>query len=62
MSVTPQECPECGSYDTNRVHTEFWADEVQATRVCQDCPTQYDVMYGDPYKRGVRTEEVGGDA
>jgi len=62
MSVTPRECPECSSYNTERVNTEFWTDEIQVTRVCRDCPTQFDVMYGDPYKRGVRTEEVDCDA
>jgi len=57
----PQECPECGSLKTERVHTDFWPDEIQVTRICKECPTQYDVMYGDPYKRGIRTNpEVGG--
>jgi Zn-dependent oligopeptidase len=56
MGERPKECPECDSHDTERVHVEWWTDEVQVTRICNDCPTQYDVMYGDPYKRGVRTE------
>ena len=54
MSDKPRECPECESWETERVHTEFWEDEIQVTRICNACPTQYDVMYGDPYKRGVR--------
>jgi Zn-dependent oligopeptidase len=59
MSEKPSECPECGSWETERVNVEWWSDQVQVTRICNDCPTQYDVMYGDPYKRGVRSFSEG---
>lgn len=55
--MNPEECPECGSMNTKRVHTEHYTDEVEVTRVCKECPTQYDVSYGEPYKRGVMSLE-----
>jgi len=39
------ECPECGSYDTERVHVEWWTDLVEEIRVCNDCPAQIKNAY-----------------
>jgi len=41
-------CPECDSYQTEVVHTEFYEDMVERVRICNDCPTQWDVVYGMP--------------
>jgi protein-arginine kinase activator protein McsA len=43
--MTRGECPECGSRDTERVHTEWMSDMVEEVRVCNDCPTQYTNQY-----------------
>jgi len=49
------ECPECGGWDTERVHVEWMSDRVEETRICNDCPAQYTISYGDPL---VETDEV----
>ena len=49
------ECPECGCHDTERVFVDWWTDEVQETRICNECPTQYTINYGNPR---VETDEV----
>lgn len=37
------ECPACGSHDTERVHTEWMVDMIEETRVCNDdeCRAQF---------------------
>lgn len=39
------ECPECGAYDTERVHTEQFTDMLECTRICNECPTQFTNKY-----------------
>jgi len=36
-----RECPECGSYQTERVHTEWFQDIIHEVRICNDCPAQF---------------------
>jgi len=49
----PERCPECESFNTERVHLESYTDEIVSTRICHTCPVQYDVSYGDPIKQNV---------
>ena len=35
------ECPNCGGYDTERVHTEWYTDLIEETRICNECPSQF---------------------
>jgi len=35
-----RQCPDCDSYDTERVHTEWFMDMVEEIRICNDCPAQ----------------------
>jgi len=39
------ECPECGSYNTEQVHTEKFGDMIEVTRICNDCPMQFTNKY-----------------
>lgn len=41
-------CPECDSLDAEVVHTEWFADGVERIRICNECPTQWTVGYGNP--------------
>jgi len=36
-----KQCPECGCVKTERVHTDWYSDLVEETRVCSDCPAQF---------------------
>ena len=38
-------CPNCGSFDTKRVHNEWFTDMVEVTRICNDCPAQFRNCY-----------------
>lgn len=38
-------CPECDGSDTERVHTEWYSDMVEETRICNECPTQFTNKY-----------------
>jgi len=40
-----QQCPECESFDTERVHTEWFVRYLEETRICGDCPTQWTNTY-----------------
>jgi|AKVG01.1.fsa_nt_gi hypothetical protein len=46
--IDSNECPECSSVNTKRVHTEWLRDCVEETRVSTKCPTQYTVGYANP--------------
>lgn len=48
MMTNKDKCPECGSYDTETVHSEFRLDTAEQVRICNGCPTQYTVEYGNP--------------
>lgn len=52
-------CPNCDSVDTEHAHTAVYPDEgmVHTVRVCNDCPTEYNVEYGSPLVTDVFTEE-----
>ncbi len=39
------ECPECGTYDTERVHMEQFTKTIECTRICNVCPTQFTNKY-----------------
>lgn len=52
------QCPECDSFDTERVHTEWYSDMVEGIRICNNCPTQYTNKY-DLFEQEVDfTDEV----
>lgn len=55
----PQECPECGTWDTERVHSDIQtqSQRVIEVRICNDCPTEYEVEYGDPLIEVTHTED-----
>jgi len=44
----PKQCPNCGSYNTERVHVEWYTYEVEEVRICNDCPTEYTLIYDNP--------------
>jgi len=46
-------CPECSSYDTECVHTDFWDSEILRVMVCNDCPTEWSLFYANPIVRDV---------
>jgi len=46
-------CPECDSHDTSREWIEWHRDMVEEVRICEDCPTQWTVGYGDPHVKDV---------
>ena len=50
-------CPECDDFDTKVVHTEWFSDMVERTRICNSCPTQYTVSYANPAVRDVEQFE-----
>jgi transcriptional regulator NrdR family protein len=52
-----KECPACGAWDTERVHTEWYQDMIEETRICENCPTQYTNSYSlfDQSEDGVPT-------
>lgn len=47
-------CPECESFNTEVVCTEWYNDSVERTRICNDCPTEWIVNYGTPLIRKVK--------
>ena len=51
-------CPECNSHDTEHVHTEVMTDAIERVRVCNDCPAQFTVSYGDPVRTDIHTAGV----
>lgn len=58
---TRRECPDCGSHDTERVHTEWLTAAVEETRICNDCPTQYTLSFGRPVVESTwSSEDVDG--
>ena len=40
MMMERQQCPECDSYDTERVHVEWFTDMLEEIRICNNCPAQ----------------------
>jgi len=42
-------CPECDSINTEVVHTEWFSDMVERVRICNECPTEWTVSYGNPH-------------
>jgi len=43
---TRKQCPDCDSYDTERVHIEWYTDMIEETRICDgDCGGQYTNKY-----------------
>jgi hypothetical protein len=38
-------CPDCDGFDTERVHTEWFTDMLEETRICNDCPAQFRNKY-----------------
>jgi hypothetical protein len=55
MARTPRRCPECEGHATERVHTEWMGDVIEEVRICDDCPTEYTVSWGDPRLKETRT-------
>lgn len=39
--MNKSQCPDCGSFDTERVHTEWYQDMVEEVRICNDSETQF---------------------
>lgn len=40
-----KECSECGSFDTERVHAEWFTGGIEEVRICNDCPAQFTNYY-----------------
>lgn len=47
-------CPECDSIDTEIVFTEDWSDCIRRTRICNECPTEWVIDYGNPMIESTR--------
>jgi RNA polymerase subunit RPABC4/transcription elongation factor Spt4 len=45
IMMDKKECPNCGYLETERVHTEWYSDLVEETRICSDCDTQFTNSY-----------------
>lgn len=41
----PDYCPECESSDTDVQHVSWYRDHAVRVRTCNNCPTQYTVIY-----------------
>lgn len=41
-------CPECQSISVGRVYSEREMKTVYDTYICNDCPTQWTLMYTNP--------------
>ena len=52
-----EQCPNCESPDTECVHTEVFTDFIERVRICNNCPTEYVVDYGNPHVKDVTTYE-----
>lgn len=52
----PSKCPECKAFHTKRVYSDFETHQVIEVRVCNDCPTEYQVTYGQPLVEVTHTE------
>lgn len=39
--MNQRDCTECGSFDTERVHVEWYSDMIEEVRICNECPTQF---------------------
>lgn len=46
--VRRDECPNCGRLKTEKVDVTWYADDVEETRICNECPTQYTLSFGQP--------------
>lgn len=47
-------CPECDSSKSKVIHTEWHTDYVERVRLCNDCPAEWVVNYGNPEVMDVR--------
>jgi hypothetical protein len=48
-------CPECESYNSEKVWTDERDMEFVVTRICNDCPTEWTVAFVEPLIRDVVT-------
>lgn len=54
----PRYCTECGSTDTERVHTEHYRDLIEEIRICNECPTQFTNKFSFFESETDSTEEI----
>lgn len=54
------ECPECGTFDTERVHMEQFSKMLECTRICNECPAQFRNKY-DLFKQAVDDAPMMGE-
>jgi RNA polymerase subunit RPABC4/transcription elongation factor Spt4 len=40
-----KQCPDCDSYDTERVFVDWFTDGLEGTRVCGNCDSQFTNNY-----------------
>ena len=52
-----QQCPECRATDTERVHTEWYTDMIEETRICDQCDSQFTNSY-DLFEQSVDEIEI----
>lgn len=50
-------CPNCDSLDVEVVHTEWYHDYVERIKICNECPTEFTVNYGNPFVDGYEVHE-----
>jgi protein-arginine kinase activator protein McsA len=50
-------CPNCESLTVEVVHTEWYTDAVERVKICEDCPAQWTVVYGNPFVKDVEIHD-----
>ena len=56
--IEPKLCPECGEYETERVHVEWQVDLVVEVRICNNCGAEYENRFGDPMQEVTHSGEA----
>lgn len=58
----PSHCPGCGNEITQVMEYTHDDDQIREKRLCNNCATQYEVVYSDPYIVVDRDPTDGGDS
>jgi len=47
-------CPECSRRDIECVHIDIQGGEILRVMVCNDCPTEWSLLYANPIVEDVK--------
>lgn len=53
-----RECSECASFDTERVHIEWFTDMIEEVRICNECPAEFVNRYNLIEKQTTTFDQV----